>query len=234
MKELVFLQNDEALTTSLKVAEYFKRKHKNVVKAIEKLAADCNGLTFKPVKMFDKSSYIDEKGEQRPMYFMNRDGFSLLVMGFNNTPEVLKFKLDYIQAFNAMEQKIIQLMAERKSAEWLEARKLSKVELRQLTDLIRDRLIPLMIQEGASKNAVRWVYKNYVSMIQNLLGIKKGTRDELPADLLYELGKVQQMAMIIIKGLISAGISSKQIYVDTKQKINSYAQLSLFNQRFLN
>ena len=90
-----------------------------------------------------------------------------------------------------------------------------------------------MIQEGASKNAIRWVYKNYVSMIQKLLGIEKGARDILPSDLLYELGKVEQMATVIIKGLIAAGISSKQIYVDTKQKINSYAQLSLFNQRFL-
>ena len=90
-----------------------------------------------------------------------------------------------------------------------------------------------MIQEGASKNAIRWVYKNYVSMIQKLLGIEKGARDILPPDLLYELGKVEQMATVIIKGLIAAGISSKQIYVDTKQKINSYAQLSLFNQRFL-
>ena len=48
----------------------------------------------------------------------------------------------------------------------------------------------VQIAEGASGAALQWVYKNYVSMIQKLLGIKTGTRDELPPDLLYELGKV--------------------------------------------
>lgn len=116
---------------------------------------------------------------------------------------------------------------------FLEARNLSKVELRNLKDLIREQLIPQMIKEGASENAIRWVYKNYVSMIQKMLGIEKGSRDKLTANLLYELGKVEQMAMLIIKGLLSAGRGYKEIYSGTKQKINDYAQLSLFNQRFL-
>ena len=112
-------------------------------------------------------------------------------MGFTGK-EALKWKNDFYDAFELMQKKLIELLAERKSAEWLEARKLSKVELRQLTDLIRDKLIPLMIQEGAFQNAIRYVYKNYISIIQKLLGIEKGTRDELPSDLLYELGKVEK------------------------------------------
>lgn len=106
-------------------------------------------------------------------------------------------------------------------------------ELRKLTDTIRDVLIPQMKREGASDAAIKWVYKNYVSMIQKILGIKKGTRNELPAGLLYELGKVEDMTRVIIRGLSAAGTASKQICDNTKIKIEGYAQLSLFNQRFL-
>jgi phage regulator Rha-like protein len=37
------------------------------------------------------------------MFAMNRDGYSLIVMGFNGK-EALKFKLDFIGAFNRMEE----------------------------------------------------------------------------------------------------------------------------------
>ena len=39
------------------------------------------------------------------MYLMDRDGFSLLVMSFKGE-KALKWKLDFIDAFNAMEQEI--------------------------------------------------------------------------------------------------------------------------------
>ena len=231
MDELVFLNNEQPITDSRKVAEVFGKRHKDVLRVI--MAAEQAGRNFAPSKKaFIKSSYTDASGKSNPMYYLNRDGFMFVTMGFTGD-KATEIKWKFIQAFNAMEQKLIQLLAERQSAEWLEARKLSKVEFRKLTDLIRDRLIPQMKIEGASEKAIRWVYKNYVSMIQKLLGIEKGTRDELPCDLLYELSKCQQMTMIIIKGLLAKGYCYKQIYLDAKQKINDYAQLSLFNQRFI-
>lgn len=41
----------------------------------------------------------------QPMYLMNRDGFSLLAMGFTGA-KALEFKLAYINAFNEMEEKL--------------------------------------------------------------------------------------------------------------------------------
>ena len=38
-------------------------------------------------------------GQYHKMYLMNRDGFSLLVMGFTGK-EALEWKLEYIKAFN--------------------------------------------------------------------------------------------------------------------------------------
>ena len=37
MRELVFLQNKQALTTSLKVAEHFEKKHGDVIQSIEEI-----------------------------------------------------------------------------------------------------------------------------------------------------------------------------------------------------
>ena len=234
MKDLVFLQNDQPITTSLKIADTFEKRHDLILRDIRNLIQDLGGLrNFEESSMFVESTYTNQQNKLQPMYLINRDGFTLLAMGFTGK-KALQFKLKYIQAFNEMEQTLIKLLAERQSAEWLEARKLSKIELRHLSDLIKEELIPLMIQEGASDNAIRWVYKNYVSMIQKLLGIQTGKRDELPLSLVYELSKVEKMAMIIIKGLIAAKTNYKQIYSDTKNKINSYVQLSLFNQRVLN
>jgi phage regulator Rha-like protein len=49
-------------------------------------------------------------GRLQEMYIMNRDGFTLLVVGFTG-PKALQFKLDYINAFNAMERQLKSLVA---------------------------------------------------------------------------------------------------------------------------
>ena len=56
--------------------------------------------------MFHEATYVNEQnGQTYPMYLMNRDGFSLLVMGFTGA-KALEWKLKYINAFNAMEKTI--------------------------------------------------------------------------------------------------------------------------------
>ena len=234
--DLVEIVRKQAATTSLKVAEVFDKPHADVLKSIDRIISDCAEMAseqekenYPSLEIFRKSTYeVEGQLRKYPMYYMNRDGFTLLAMGFTGK-KALKFKLDYINAFNRMEQIILQ----RENEEWRAARKLASVDLLGLTDVIKERLIPLMIEQGASPAALNWVYKNYVSMIQKLLNIPTGGRDELPLDLLYELSKVEQMAKVIIKGLVSKGSKYKQIYIGTKDRLGDYAQISLFNQRFL-
>lgn len=45
---------------------------------------------------------MNSRGREYPMYYMNRDGFSVLAMGFNGS-RALDFKLQYIEAFNRFE-----------------------------------------------------------------------------------------------------------------------------------
>ena len=56
-------------------------------------------------KMFVEDSYLNSRNQQQPMYYMNRDGFTLLAMGFTGS-KAMEFKLKYIEAFNKMEKQI--------------------------------------------------------------------------------------------------------------------------------
>ena len=103
MKDLVFRgQNDQVITTSLLVAETFEKEHRNVLKSIRKLMSATNVAV---AQMFDETTYVNEQGKEQPMFFMNRDGFTLLAMGFSGE-RALKFKVDYINAFNKMEAEL--------------------------------------------------------------------------------------------------------------------------------
>ncbi|MCT7720545.1 MAG: Rha family transcriptional regulator [Lactobacillus crispatus] len=101
MNDLVIMKSQKALTTSLKVAETFGKNHRNVLRSIKNLTAQNCAVK----KMFAESNYVNERGQEQPMYYMNRDGFTLLAMGFTGK-DAMKFKLKYIDAFNQMDELI--------------------------------------------------------------------------------------------------------------------------------
>lgn len=100
MTELVTMHDRQAVTTSLQVAEDFDKQHKHVIRDIENLAAQ----NWATKNMFIEGQY-ENRGKRYKMYYMNRDGFTLLAMGFTGK-EALQFKLKYIDAFNQMEQRL--------------------------------------------------------------------------------------------------------------------------------
>lgn len=98
MNNLVIMHDKQAVTSSLQVAETFGKRHDNVIQTIVGLLK--NKETH---PMFAEGTYTNEQnGQQYPMYYMNRDGFSLLAMGFTGK-KAMQFKLQYIEAFNSME-----------------------------------------------------------------------------------------------------------------------------------
>ena len=105
MNEIVFRgANDQAVTSSLLIAEKFGKEHKNVMQSIRNLiggTAENSAIA----EMFSESRYLNEQNKEQPMFLMNRDGFTLLAMGFTGK-KAMQFKLEYIKAFNSMEEKI--------------------------------------------------------------------------------------------------------------------------------
>ena len=106
MTDLVIMKDRQAVTSSLNVAENFEKEHRVVLKAIDDLK---EGLAQKYADLFWEDTYIHPQNKQPyRVVYMNRDGFTLAVLGFNNTKRVLQFKLKYIEAFNQMEEHIKQ------------------------------------------------------------------------------------------------------------------------------
>lgn len=104
MKELVFKgKSNQVLTNSLLVAEKFGKNHKHILDAIRELISSAEKSAV--LKMFVPSTYIASNNKENPMFIMNRDGFTLLAMGFTGE-KALQFKLEYINAFNKMEEAI--------------------------------------------------------------------------------------------------------------------------------
>ncbi|KLD41176.1 Rha family transcriptional regulator [Lactiplantibacillus plantarum] len=101
MNDLVIMKNKQAVTSSLQVAEVFEKNHRDVLKAITNLKKDVRNFA----QMFSETNIPDSYGRNRRAFYMNRDGFTLLAMGFTGD-KALKFKLQYIEAFNSMEEQV--------------------------------------------------------------------------------------------------------------------------------
>lgn len=102
-EELVIMRDRQAVTSSLQVAENFEKNHADVMRSIRNLTQQ----NCRVKNMFVEDVYINKRGQEQPMFYINRDGFSLLVMGFTGD-KALQFKLKYIDAFNRMEKQLQQ------------------------------------------------------------------------------------------------------------------------------
>ena len=95
----LFNQDGRILASSREVAEKFSKQNKHVNETIRKLMAE--NSTVK--SMFLETTYMSDRGRREIEFLMDRDGFSLLVMGFTGK-KALEWKLKYIDAFNNMEE----------------------------------------------------------------------------------------------------------------------------------
>ena len=110
-ERLVTVRNDQVVTSSLRVAEYFGKRHADVLRQVNNLIL----ANAKLRSLYVSSTYVDEQRKERVMFIMNRDGFTLLAMGFTGK-KALDFKIAYIEAFNKMEK----LLNEQKSTQYAE------------------------------------------------------------------------------------------------------------------
>lgn len=101
---VVFTRDGEVFATSRDVAAFFGKNHRDVMRAIDTLVEQEPDLG---VRNFAQGVYtLPETGpQQHRFYDMDRDGFTLLAMGFTGA-KALKWKLRYIEAFKAMEAEL--------------------------------------------------------------------------------------------------------------------------------
>lgn len=107
--DLVEIKDNQIVVSSLQIAEHFGKLHKDVLEAIRKEKGYAeNSADPLDAKMFMETTYVHPQNKQEyPIIFMNRDGFSLIVMGFNGK-KASEWKRKYIKAFNQMEEMLKQ------------------------------------------------------------------------------------------------------------------------------
>lgn len=101
MNDLVFIKDNHTLTSSKIIAEMFKKRHADVLRAIKNIDASKEFFerNFAPI---DNQAVTHSPAVNNKEYAMNRDGFMFLVMGFTGREAAL-IKEKFIYAFNEME-----------------------------------------------------------------------------------------------------------------------------------
>lgn len=204
MKDLVSIINNQAVTSSRMVADKFGKRHEHVIDAIRNLLVTDITVT----KMFREDAY-EYRGQKFPMFYMNRDGFVLLVMGFKGK-KALKWKLEYIAEFNRMEN----LIYEKGSQMWIEARKTGKLTRRSETDTIK-KLVEYAKSQG-SKHA-DMLYMTYSKLANKTADVFD--RDKANVKELNTLDEVETMILKVIQIGMADGKQYKEIYQDCKQRL---------------
>lgn len=188
-------KQEVTVVSSLDVAETFEKEHRNVLADIRSLSSGVSSAEFSA--LFYESSYTASNGKKNPMYYMNRDGFTLLVMGYTGE-KAMKFKLAYIKQFNAMEKLLQGKLMEREKG----------IAVRQsLTKAIQQSTENERMHGHAYSTYTNCIYKVLFGMdaahLRKELGVgkKENIRDYLTEE---QLKEVQSMECLV-SGLVDCG-----------------------------
>jgi len=231
--ELVEVKGNNVLCDSRKIAEKFGKRHKNVLRKIDKLMLDLKNLpaqnqATKKIKfplLFSEESY-SYKGQNFRYVKMNKPAYTLLVMGFSGV-ESLEIKMLFNDAFYLMEQMLLR----QSNLEWQREREQGKQIRLALVDEIKD-FVDYAIEQG-SKNAKHY-YATITKLQYKALGlieknekIDKRFRNTLD---IMDLHNLLSAEMIARKALLS-GINQKLHYKDifqlAKQRVLQFADIIL-------
>lgn len=177
------------------MAETFEKEHRHVLEDIRKIFETLS--TAEISALFYESEYTASNGKKNPMYLMNRDGFTLLAMGYTGE-KAMKFKLAYINQFNAMEELLTGKLIEREKG-----------------IAVRQSLTKAIQQSNENERMHGHAYSTYTDIIYKVIFGKtaRQLREEYgidkKADLrdyftTEELAKVQSIEMIV-SGLVNCG-----------------------------
>ena len=170
-------------TTSLKVAEFFGKRHCDVIRAIRNL--DCSVDFAK--RNFAECQRINELANGKPeiYYEMTKNGFIFLAMGFTGK-EAAKWKESYINAFDQLEAQLHQLQKPQYGLKSLSSPYISEAEAARFQKSIK---------AHCAYNGKK--YSDCYTAVYDQYGITKYTH--IPAGKLEEAARLLGMKLIQLK-----------------------------------
>ncbi|HEP8469601.1 TPA: Rha family transcriptional regulator [Pseudomonas aeruginosa] len=221
-------------TTSLDVAKHFRKRHDNVLRDIKNLECPEDFALLN----FEECSRTGANNRPEPYVRMTRDGFTLLCMGFTGK-EAMHWKIAYINAFNKMEQVLIE------QPEFLSHNHLLQFAIKTL-DLMRDHTLgeparPRTEQVVCNYLAVESLDAANPEQIKQALNFLQGqiigegvAAKSLPSvagssiakDLLYGLLRSAHDAELLFNSLYDSGVEKLASEVFKEHMANTLAATS--------
>lgn len=137
---MISVMDSEAFVSSRDVAQAFDKRHDNVLRDIDNLLKNIDSSDVRD-GLFRQTLAPDAQGIMRRSFDVTRDGFALLAMGFTGA-KAIKFKLAYMQAFNAMERALHRSAGSLEAQEALARLAQLQGEVEALTDIVLSLPIP--------------------------------------------------------------------------------------------
>ena len=221
MNDLVLLGNKNVYTTSLIVADYFGKRHDNVVRDIENL--DCSKDFF--LLNFEEIKYLDEKGRTQKSYKIKKDGLVFLIMGYRGQ-KASELKEEYIQQFNKMKKKLDEM----NTPEWEQLRLTSKSSTKILHETIDKVFRPYAISKGSKnyRDKKTIAYTHFEEPINKALGISKNEREYLDKKGQTLLDLMNNAVICLIEDGTQKCIDYHEIVSIAKNKINQITDIFNF------
>ena len=194
--------NGILVVSSRVIAKQLGKKHSDVLDSLNNILekGDFRSLII--------PSFYQVKGQKRSYkeYLLTKDGFTLYmfnIQGYND------FKMNYINKFNRMEQALIN----EQHKKWLSTRQQGKIARKQETEAIK----MLMEYGNIPQEKQRLYYMTYSKLPYKVLGLKKVSRDTLPADDLDMIKELERIIQMTILTSIIKGLEVKAIYQECKK-----------------
>lgn len=138
----VFIARDgaELVTDSRAVALAFGKRHKNVLRTIDRMRASGRTLIAEHARLnFEPCTYSGQNGKTEPMYRMTAKGLSELAMGFSGD-DAREVRIRFLNAFEEVEARLAR--AERTITE-----QLLDLERRELPSKIKGQIGSKLMNE---------------------------------------------------------------------------------------
>ena len=93
MNEIILKEEKgQVVASSNDIAEKFGKRHDQVLRDIDNMLKSDSTILWS--EMFNESTYVNSRGKEYRCFLVNRDGFSLLAMGFTGK-KALEWKLKW-------------------------------------------------------------------------------------------------------------------------------------------
>ena len=226
-KNLIKNSRGKLFCTSIDIGLEFVIMHNQILVKIRKLIVDIPTVK----KEFEEAIFTNERNREYPMYHISRRGYMSLVLNLDAKSKESKLLLMqkkelFIDAFDAMEKRILKEQNNKQNVEWNKSREQGKHIRLELSDAIKE-FVEHANNQGSTQ-ANRY-YSNITKMEYKALGFvqeaKPKIRETLDLMELHQLILAEDLCRRKLKQYMNEKLHYKEIYILVKQDIEKFANV---------